>query len=342
MTTIPSAGGRRGRPRRALRAPATRALPTTAERHRSAGPDERLIRRMLAKVGARPLGHADQLADEPAPPAPVVQSELDAPSADTRRRPSASPYGRLPPPGRTIPLTAVDDEQETISGPPAAEEQVPDAPDHAADDAHEELEALLEEEEEGPASTAGPSPAEDAGGTKVRLPLPKSAPRRVMDAADDPNMRILMFNGTAAAAGYATPLVDYFAQFLPYAEQSARGVLGLLLAVAGAWLGWRATGYPAVRTVFGGMTPFVRLIGTAALAELGRRLAPIPVDWLNHKGADYGLGAGSVSLMLTALGICGGLWWFIDRRTRNLHWTGRWILRIPLASALLACALYTT
>jgi len=45
---------------------------------------------------------------------------------------------------------------------------------------------------------------------------------------------------------------------------------------------------------------------------------------------------------LTALGICGGLWWFINRRTHRWHWTGRWLLRIPLASALLACALYTT
>ncbi|RLU82071.1 hypothetical protein CTZ27_31480 [Streptomyces griseocarneus] len=295
---------------------------------------------MLVKVGARPLGHADQLADEPEPPASLAQPDPDEPSADARPRSSASPYGRLPPPGHTITLSAVDD--EVASCPPAAEEQVPDEADHIDDEAWEEQEALLEEEKAGPAGTVGPSPAEAAGGTRVRLLLSKPAPRRVMDAADDPNMRILVFNGTAAAVGYVTPLVDYFGQFLPYADQAARGVLGLLLAVAGALLGWRATGYPAVRTVFGGMTPFVRLLGTAALAEFGRRLAPIPVDWLNRKGAAYGLGAGSVSLVLTALGICGGLWWFIDRRTRNWHWTARWVLRIPLASALLACALYTT
>jgi len=64
------------------------------------------------------------------------------------------------------------------------------------------------------------------------------------------------------------------------------------------------------------------------------------VTWLNQHGTAWGLGPEAASLLLTAGGMCGGLWWAIDRRTRTWHWTARWLLRVPLASALLAVAVY--
>ncbi|XVV35006.1 hypothetical protein ACQPXT_13560 [Streptomyces sp. CA-100214] len=35
-------------------------------------------------------------------------------------------------------------------------------------------------------------------------------------------------------------------------------------------------------------------------------------------------------------GICGALWWFIDRKLRRFHWVVRWLFRIPLATAVVA------
>ncbi|MEU9744858.1 hypothetical protein [Streptomyces niveus] len=298
---------------------------------------------MLDKVGARPVGHAEPPADAgppppaapPAQPTRAVAPDPNWPPTTTRRQISATGADRLPPPGRTIALTGDREEADSTAPAPEAEDKTAaEAGPRAA-----EPDSTVENHRAGECPPTGSTPAtEPAEPARVR----KSPTQRALDAADDPNLRILAFNGTAAAVGYLTPLVELFGRFLPYADQAARGVFALLLAAAGAWIGWRATGDPAVKKVFGDTTPLIRLSGTAGLAEIGRRLAPLPVNWLNSKGADYGLGANAVSLVLTALGICGGLWWFIDRRTRRWHWTARWLLRVPLASALLACALYTT
>ncbi|MFD7900530.1 hypothetical protein [Streptomyces sp. NPDC059743] len=322
-----------------------RAAAKGQEKTRAVGPDEKLIRRMLDKVGARPVGHAEPPADVgPPPPAapPTRQPRPVAPAPDwpptsTRRQISATGAGRLPPPGRTIVLTGDRDEAGSTAPAPETEDKTAATAGPRAADPDSLVEDYRSEER----SQRGSAPAATTGPTESAR-VRKSPAQRALNAADDPNLRILAFNGTAAAVGYLTPLVEVFGRFLPYADQAARGVFALLLAAAGAGIGWRATGYPAVKKVFGDTTPFVRLSGTAGLAELGRRLAPLPVNWLNSKGADHGLGANAVSLVLTALGICGGLWWFIDRRTRRWHWTARWLLRVPLASALLACALYTT
>ncbi|MDX3412198.1 hypothetical protein PV708_39215, partial [Streptomyces sp. ME02-6977A] len=179
---------------------------------------------------------------------------------------------------------------------------------------------------------------------KVAVDTPKwTAVRKVAEGASgDRRLRILAFNGTAAAFGYYLGLVDLFRGYLPYAEQAAVGTIGLVLAAGGAWTAWKACGSSAVRGVFRDKTLLVRVAATVGAAEIGRRLAPVPVAYLNEYGQEWGLGPSSASLLITAGGICGGLYWGIDRRIRHWPWAYRWLPRVPLASALLACLPYET
>ncbi|MFJ8798500.1 hypothetical protein [Streptomyces sp. NPDC102487] len=148
-----------------------------------------------------------------------------------------------------------------------------------------------------------------------------------------------LFTGSAAAVGYAFGLVQLLGVYLPVAEQAAVGMVGLLLAVAGGWGAWRLFGRPEIARIFP-VPILARVLATLGAAELCRRMAPAPVDWLNDHGQQWGLGASAVSLLLTAGGMCVGLWWLIDSRVRHKPLLFRWLARIPLASALLATALY--
>ncbi|MFC9429274.1 hypothetical protein [Streptomyces sp. NPDC056987] len=150
--------------------------------------------------------------------------------------------------------------------------------------------------------------------------------------------RWLAFNATAAGAGYWGGLVSTFAGGLAVAEQSATGILGTVLAGGCGWCAWRLTAHEAVQTVFGSRPAF-RLALTVGAAEFGRRLATPAVAWLAEQGAVLWLSPADVTLLITLTGLCGGLWWLIDRHTRTWWWPGRLLLRIPLASALLAAAL---
>ncbi|WP_063735605.1 hypothetical protein [Streptomyces sp. RTd22] len=176
----------------------------------------------------------------------------------------------------------------------------------------------------------------------------ESAPSRKGNAAkkpakkrrtDDRSLRVIVFNGAAAGVGYSAGLVPVFGQWLPVAEQAATGMLGLALAIGGAVAAWKLTGHPAVRPILP-YAPVTRTLATLGAAEICRRWAPVPAAWLNEQGAQWGLGASAASLLLTAGGMCGGLYFLIDRRARAWHWTARLVVRIPLASALLATALY--
>lgn len=148
-----------------------------------------------------------------------------------------------------------------------------------------------------------------------------------------------LFTGSAAAVGYAFGLVQLLGVYLPIAEQAAVSMVSLLLAVAGGWGAWRLFGRPEVARIFP-VAALARVLATLGAAELCRRMAPAPVDWLNDHGQQWGLGASAVSLLLTAGGMCVGLWWLIDSRVRHKSLLFRWLARIPLASALLATALY--
>ncbi|MFI2434700.1 hypothetical protein [Streptomyces sp. NPDC018693] len=282
---------------------------------------ERWTQRIMAGLGARPVGHAEP-DDEDGPQIPMqppVRIHTPAPSPgvpdwwSTKPRDlSDLPDNRrpdLPAPGEPAPLHAVEQDDD--------------------------------EEDEQPVQTA---PAPSGPVEKVAADGPKrTAVRKAGEKAlGDRRMRIVAFNGTAAGLGWSLGLVDLFAAYLPVAEQAAVGTFGLVLAAGGGWGAWKFTGTDAVRGVFKEKTPLVRPIVTAGAAEIGRQLAPVPVEYLNAYGQEWGLGPSSASLLLTAGGICGGLWWFIDRRIRHWHWTCRWLFRVPLASGLLACLPYSS
>lgn len=251
----------------------------------------------------------------------------------------------IPPPSRTPAAPTVTPEQLTKrstvpgglipdwrKGPTA--NLTPPA-ENSNDDRQEDQEGQEDEEE---TETAHPAPA--------AAPAAAPAPPVDQPIQTDPNtspgqsrIRPILFTGTAAAAGYYAGVVDAMGKFLPGAEHAATGTIGLGLAIVGATTTWRITGAFGIARLLPAAT-VSRVIVAVIGAELGRRLAPVPVAWINQYGTTAGFGPGQVSLTLTAAGLCGALYWGIDRHART-WWIGtRWVARIPLASALLATALY--
>lgn len=274
---------------------------------------ERWARRILGGVGARPLGHTDP---DDGPQVPVQPPQPPAPSSSPR----------LPDWWRTG--------RPDIGAPPAAPEPVVDELDED-EDGHEDDD---EYEEQQPVKTApiGGGPVEKVPDGPKRTTVRKT----VESAAEDQRLRLVAFNLTAAGVGYSFGLVQMIRAYMPVAEQAAVGIFGLVLAAAGAWFAWRASGVGAVRAVFQEKTPLLRIVVSAGAAGIGHELGPVPVAYLNEYGQKWGLGPSAISLLITTVGICGLLWWFIDRRLRPAHWLIRWMFRIPLASALIACIPY--
>ncbi|WP_331731792.1 hypothetical protein [Streptomyces sp. NBC_00073] len=95
----------------------------TPETENTMGADETQLRRLLSRIGVRPLGHAEQPVDEePAPTEP--HPGPDRPSVTATRRISTAPGGgRLPVPGQTIDLTDVPEQQAQEDEPTLPEEQ---------------------------------------------------------------------------------------------------------------------------------------------------------------------------------------------------------------------------
>lgn len=269
---------------------------------------ERWAQRVLGGVGARPVGHADP---DDGPQVPVQSPQAPAPASSPR----ITDWWR---PGRP-----------DIGAPPAAPEPVAD--DELDEDQEEPEEELVKTV---PAS-APSGPVEKVPENEKRTGVRKAAEA----AADDRTMRMIMFNLSAGGVGYGIGLVPLLGDFLPAAEHGAIGMFQLTTAVAGGYAAWWCTRYSAVRHILP-VPPLSRAVIMAGAAEIGRRLAPLPVVWLNQHGQRWGLGPSAISLLLTTGSMCGGLYWLFDRRTRSWHWLGRWIFRIPLASALLATALY--
>ncbi|WP_420082877.1 hypothetical protein ACN6AT_39160 (plasmid) [Streptomyces sp. JL4002] len=84
--------------------------------------DETRLRRLLSRIGVRPLGHAEQpVEDEPEPGSDRPDQDLE--SAGATRRISMSPGGRLPVPGQTIDLTDLPEQQDPADEPRPAEDQ---------------------------------------------------------------------------------------------------------------------------------------------------------------------------------------------------------------------------
>lgn len=280
---------------------------------------ERWAQRVLGGLGARPVGHTAPDDDE-GPQVPVTPPVPAAPPVPTPRLTDWWRTGR-PHIGPASPAS-------------------PSKPD--TDD---DLDDEDDEPEEDKPTAAAPAPggpvekiATDSHGRPTGRKT--SVRRTVEQVKGDRRMRIVAFNLSAALVGKGLGLVDLIAAYMPVAEQAAVGTFGFVLAALGAWAAWKVTGAPAVRVIFGDRAVFVRLAVTAGAAGIGHELAPVPVAYLNQYGEEWGLGPSAVSLLVTSGGICFVIWWVIDRHTRRWPALTRWMFRIPLASALLACVPY--
>jgi hypothetical protein len=255
-----------------------------------------------------------------------------------------------------ITLTAPTDTPADTADAPAQDtaDTVADAPDAAGPEQPAKSRRRLRLIKTAPAPAAAPVPPElavdepaDDGEAAPGAPAnvtkrPGVAARWAhSDLADDGRLRFLFFNGTAAGVGYALGLVPRLERYLPASAQSATGTIAAVLALVAAVAVWRFTRIPYVRDYLP-MAQVTRPIITAGAAEVARRLAPVAVSYPDRYGTRYGLDAHAVSLLLTCGGLAFGLWWFIDRRTvaARWWWGARWIARIPLASVVLATALY--
>ncbi|MFE2274871.1 hypothetical protein ACFXB4_37330 [Streptomyces lavendulae] len=124
MTTNPSTRGRTSR----VQTDTPESEPAQSADSGSGTPDdETRLRRLLSRVGVRPLGHAEQPVEEEPEPAADRPGRATE-SAGTTRRISMSPGGRLPLPGQTIDLTDPPENQ-----PPELDEPAPVEDEEAAD-----------------------------------------------------------------------------------------------------------------------------------------------------------------------------------------------------------------
>lgn len=299
-------------------------------------------------------------AQPPTPPAPPVppttapptpQTPPAAPAATAPSSPPAVHMGwkRLPKWGGagnvpTGPQVPVQPTPAAPAAPQAPTQPTPATPAAPAPPAPAAGPQVPTQPQPVPPPPGGPTPTGPVEKVRAAPPRrfskkPASARGRVFDVANDRSARVIGFNASAAVVGYGVGLVPLLGQMLPAAENGAVGILSLVLAAGSGYAAWQVTRPAEVQKILP-VAPLSRVIIATGAAEIGRRFAPAPVEWINQYGTEWGLGPDSVSLLLTAGGMCGGLWWLIDRRVRAWHWLGRWVLRIPLASALCAAALY--
>ncbi|MEO3976811.1 hypothetical protein [Streptomyces sp. CAU 1734] len=199
-------------------------------------------------------------------------------------------------------------------------------------------------------SSDGPGPGDehdDAAATRpqsVGEPRPqptlRARPEPVLRWRPSRFWRVLTFNGTAAAAGSVIGLNTYLSQFPPAATAAASGLIGAGLALAGGFTAWKVAGSELLAPY----VPFGRWgrLGTVFFtAELGRRLGEEFLPYTSGAIARHtGLTQADVSLLIVGLTLCGASGWLVWR-TREGGLLKRWLARVPLATSLLVCALYT-
>lgn len=302
---------------------------------------ERWVRRMMTRSGARPLGHADP-SEEEGPQVPTTPVPDPAPPV-----PSAPPVPQVPQQKAHVPdWWSPQRPDVTTLGKQDGTDQAPE--DDPVLTVEEDSEAAEEESDDDAAVKEpvrhGPATEKPKRGGKEKTRPHRKLPHAGAEALrQDPRMRWVAFTGSAAYVGHAFGLDRIVRGYLPFAEQAAVGTFGLVLAATAGWAAWKVTSAGAILRILP-FPPISRTLLVVGAAEIGRRLGPVPVAYLNAYGQDWGLGPSTVSLLVTAVGFCGLLWWFIDRplRRKGVHWSVRWMFRIPLASALLACLPYET
>lgn len=298
------------------------------------GADERRIRHILrargvgpdaitapAPAGELPFGLFELPDVLDAPPATEAVVEDQEQAVEDQEQAEETRPGRRSWPQLSKWTKAAADEE-----PAADEEQDEDQ----APDTSPEPDLQQDQEQDGTEQ-----PADQTDKTAPRAPRASLA-----DVVHDipPRARWALFNGSAAGAGYLTGLTSYFARYLPDAEQAATGFVALGLAGGAAWAAWRIFGHRAAAQVL--PAPAIsRALLTVVAAELARRTAPLGVPFLADLTATVGLDREQTALLVTVAAMS-GLLLAIDRQFHRWRLACRWLARIPLASALLATALY--
>ncbi|MET9779336.1 hypothetical protein ABZ023_34705 [Streptomyces sp. NPDC006367] len=205
-----------------------------------------------------------------------------------------------------------------------------------------EVQKTPEPEPAKPDETAGEESAERPQDLDVPKPQPTLHIRTQPAKGWRPSRfwRVVTFNGSAAMVGSAIGLNAYLSQFPPAAVTAAGGLLGAGMALGGAFAAWKATGSEM-------LSPFVpfgalgRIGAVFVAAELGRRLGQELLPYTSDAVARYvGLSQADTSLLVVGLTMCGASGWLVWR-TRYGGLLKRWLARIPLATSLLVCALYS-
>ncbi|MFJ6085134.1 hypothetical protein ACIQI8_27370 [Streptomyces sp. NPDC092369] len=184
------------------------------------------------------------------------------------------------------------------------------------------------------------APTGTSPGARGRAPTSKPAQSRRPAAVGRSYVRPILFTLSAGLFGWSVGLVDAMGALLPAADHGAPGAVGTALALGGGYGTWRALSLPGVA----GIVPagiVGRAIATVFVASVVPGLAPDAVEVLDHYGAYIGLNSSAVALLAAAGAMVGGLYWLVDRRFKAMPLPVRWLVRIPLASACLAVALYS-
>lgn len=175
--------------------------------------------------------------------------------------------------------------------------------------------------------------------TPAAVKRSKNSPGRRVQASYaslNPRTRAVIYSATAAATGYwAFDLRAPLNLALDSATGSPTGTIALILAAAGAAAAWRIAGRTAGWLP---VAPVSRLILTAAGAWAAAAGAP----QLAALASAHGIPLGPAGLVLGAATVCAVPWLIADRFTRRWWPPLAWVCRIPLASAVLAAALYRT
>ncbi|MFF8994028.1 hypothetical protein ACF09H_29690 [Streptomyces sp. NPDC014983] len=205
-----------------------------------------------------------------------------------------------------------------------------------------EVQKSPEPEPPEPDATAGEEAAERPQDVMVPRPQPTLQIRAQPARGWRPSRfwRVVTFNGTAALVGSAVGLNAYLSQFPPAAVTAAGGLLGAGMALGGAFAAWKAAGSEM-------LSPFVpfgalgRIGAVFVAAEVGRRLGQELLPYASDAVARYvGLSQADTSLLVVGFTMCGASGWLVWR-TRHGGLLKRWLARIPLATSLLVCALYS-
>ncbi|MFJ4787595.1 hypothetical protein [Streptomyces sp. NPDC088794] len=184
------------------------------------------------------------------------------------------------------------------------------------------------------------APADASPRAQGRVPTSRPAQPRRPAAVGRSYVRPILFTLSAGLFGWSVGLVDAMGALLPAADHGAPGAVGAALALGGGYGTWRVLSLPGVASIVpAGIVG--RAIATVFVASVMPGLTPDLVQVLDHYGAYIGLDSSAVALLAAASAMVGGLYWLVDRRFKAMPLPVRWLVRVPLASALVAVVLYS-